>query len=123
MKNARPLYPLNDFTRQVTLTVVDDDPVSPTYARPQPLVDGPVMGLITASSLPDAAALDAALEIECGHMGGGVWLAHFPGSLLTVEVLTGAFTNNAAYFVVVVPGGVRVVEELAFALTRPATLR
>lgn len=123
MAKIKKLNPLNDFTRKVKLQIVDTNSDSATFGKLIPLTTGTPVAFLATSADPDAEAADATLQVDCEHIGKGIWLAHFDAEILTVELLDSLFNGEVPetpYLIVFAEGDVRAYEELEYERSREA---
>lgn len=117
MAKLQTLYPGNDWAATATLKKID-----PTTGVATPLTTGSVTGFFSTSKTATATAANAALSVTMLHLGAGVWLATFQGSVLTFSLLNGLFSAASCYFIVDSGGNVRTYSPVTYSAERPATV-
>lgn len=120
----RPLSPLNPFVRIVG-PIMDIDPVT---SLETPVIAGTVIGFLSTSKEPTAAAADGALQTNLVYVGAqpgrkvGQWMFRLGGAVLTPALLEQHFATARPFLVVERTGVARVFEELQYSRPRAATL-
>ena len=113
-----PLYPENDLA----LTVKLYDVTSPTGARTV-LTGASVSAFLSTGNLPTstvAGSLNGTV-VETGT-GTGVYLVTFDRSVLTAASLASNFASATPYLIIDQANGVRAYVEMAYTVSRPATV-